>query len=129
MREEDLEAFTQVALFLAEVDGGGPGDSELRVILGVVAKLGADHGMQSGAATRIAVAAAKAYVRQQPPPSLGQRTAAFEACVEHLQVNVDTEALPRLYRELVQVAASDGDMGAAERAILAELRLRWALLA
>lgn len=121
----DFEAFTEMALFLADRGDGNIEDDELRVMVGSLASVAGEYGMDAERAVDLANATAQNYLASGRNNSLEGMTERFHARCLSLADSHDD--LPRLYRELVQVAASDGEMETGEEQILHHVRALWRL--
>ncbi len=125
VQTSDFEAFTEMAMFLADRGDGDIEDDELRVMVGSLASVAGEYGMAAPEAVALARATAQVYLERRESGDLETMTEAFHARCLHLAQG--EEDLARLYRELVQVAASDGAMERGEQHILAHVRSLWRL--
>lgn len=126
MRRREFEAFTRMALFLADRGDGALEDAEIRTLLALAAGLGSDWGLRPKKAMQAAVSTADAYLQERIKGTAALQET-FHACADHLQENVDPAMLPRLYEDLVRVATSDGMIELGEKQILRDIRARWRL--
>lgn len=125
VQEEEFTAFTDVALFLADRGDGHLEEDEVRVLIGAVASVGGEHGLAAKKAINLASEAAHGFVARRKELDLEALTRTFhEQCLMLRDRQAD---LPRLYRELVQVAASDGELELGEQDILRHVRNIWGL--
>lgn len=111
-------------MFLADRGDDELEDDELRVLIGALGKVAGEHGLPRERAVELANEAAHAYAEHRGAGLEAQAELFHGRCLTLAEVSED---LPRLYRELVQVAVSDGDMEPGEAQILQHVRALWHL--